>query len=70
MADALAATLATLDEPALLSWLLKVVTDVGSAEPTVADLCHDALQHHASGQHLTVRALAARLLGDRAARRP
>lgn len=67
VAKALAATLPTLDEPALLSWLLKVVADVDAARPAVADLCHAVLQRHANGPHLTVRALASRLLGDRAA---
>jgi hypothetical protein len=66
MTKALAAALSALDEPALLSWLLKVVTDVDAAQPAVADLCHGALQRHANGPHLTVRALASRLLGDRA----
>ena len=70
MAKALAATLPTLDEPALLSWLLKVVADVDAARPAVADLCHTVLQRHANGPHLTVRALASRLLGDRAAPPP
>ena len=65
-AEALAATLSALDEPALLSWLLKVVTNVDTAQRTVADLCHDALQRHANCPHLTVRALAARVLGGRA----
>ncbi|KAA9374890.1 hypothetical protein F5972_30290 [Microbispora cellulosiformans] len=63
MAKALAATLPALDEPALLSWLLKVVADVDAAQPAVADLCHDVLQRHANGPYLTVRALASRLLG-------
>ncbi|MFE2612069.1 hypothetical protein ACFXA2_00425 [Micromonospora chalcea] len=66
MTQALAATLSALDEPALLSWLLKVVTDIGTVQPMVADLCHDALQCHATGPYLTARALASRLLGNRA----
>jgi hypothetical protein len=65
-AKALAVTLPALDEPALLSWLLKVVVDVDAAQPAVADLCHGALQRHAIGPYLTVRALASRLLGDQA----
>jgi hypothetical protein len=59
-----------LDEPALLSWLLKVVLDADAARPAVADLCHAGLQRHANGPHLTVRTLASRLLGDRAAPPP
>jgi hypothetical protein len=70
IAKALAATLSSLDEPALLSWLLKVVMDVDTAQPMVADLCHDALQRHADGPYLTVRALATRLLGNLASPPP
>ncbi|QFY11512.1 hypothetical protein GBF35_37435 [Nonomuraea phyllanthi] len=66
MTRALAATLSALDEPALLSWLLKVITDVEATGPAVGDLCHGALQRHANGPHLTVRALASQLLRDRA----
>ncbi|WP_203902900.1 hypothetical protein [Virgisporangium aliadipatigenens] len=68
--EALAATLAGLDEPALLSWLLAVVDDADAAQPTVGEICHDALQRHATSPYLTVRALASRLLGNRAALPP
>ena len=66
MTKALTATLPALDEPALLSWLLKVVTNVDGTHLAVSNRCHDALQRHAKGPHLTVRALASRLLGDQA----
>jgi hypothetical protein len=64
MFAALAATLSALNEPALLSWLLKVIEDADTVTPTVGEHCQDALQHHANGPHLTVRALASRLLGS------
>ncbi|MDX8031741.1 ATP-binding protein [Lentzea sp. BCCO 10_0856] len=64
MATALAAALPALDDPALLSWLLAVVMAVEEAQPAVSNLCHEALQRHAKGPYLTVRALASRLLGD------
>ncbi|EWM13759.1 ATP-binding protein [Kutzneria sp. 744] len=61
---ALAAVLPALNEPALLSWLLAVITDIDAAHPMVAEQCRDALQQHAHGPYLTVRALASKLLGD------
>ena len=66
VAKALAATLPALDEPALLSWLLKVAADADAARPPVADLCHPVLQGHPTGPHLTARALDSRPLAHRA----
>ena len=61
---ALSAVLPALNEPALLSWLLAVITDIDAVHPTVAEQCRDALQQHANGPYLTVRALASKLLGN------
>ena len=70
-AAALATTLPSLKDPAVLSWLLKIIHDAGdAAAQVVTDACHDTFQELASGPHLTVRALAARLLGDDAAPPP
>ncbi|MFD9725538.1 AAA family ATPase [Streptomyces sp. NPDC059072] len=70
-AAALSDTLASLTDPGVLSWLLKVVDDAGeAARRTVALACQDTLDRLSRGPHLTVRALAARLLGDLAGQPP
>ncbi|MEX5710573.1 AAA family ATPase [Parafrankia sp. FMc6] len=66
VAKAVGPTLSSLSEPASLSWLLKVIQDIGAAAPAIVQTCWDALQQHARGPHLTSRALAAKLLGDQA----
>jgi hypothetical protein len=70
-AAALGESLPSLTEPAVLSWLLKIVDD--AAEPArraIARACHDTLEALARGPHLTVRALAAHLLGQQAPEPP
>ncbi|GGR99589.1 hypothetical protein GCM10010252_42870 [Streptomyces aureoverticillatus] len=70
-AAALGATLPSLTEPAVLSWLLTIVDDAGEpARRAIARACHDTLDTLARGPHLTVRALAAQLLGEQAPELP
>ena len=63
MTKALTTHLAALHEPAVLSWLLKMVADASAASAQVVAECRDTLRQLAGGAHLTVRALASQLLG-------
>jgi len=57
-----------LSDPSTLAWLLRVLERAGTDGDLVVDACADALAALAEGRYLTVRALARRLLGDRAPR--
>lgn len=57
--------LSALSDPAALMWLLRILEGAGAAAEPVVALCSDVLLELAGGPHLTVRALARRVLGDR-----
>jgi hypothetical protein len=65
VAPAIRTALLSLSDPATLTWLLQTLASAGDvATPVVAE-CADVLADLARKQHMTVRALARRLLGDR-----
>ncbi|MDB5910544.1 MAG: hypothetical protein JWP34_4658, partial [Massilia sp.] len=67
-APAVATALASLSDPATLTWLLCLIEDENAVGKTIAEQCTAELQALAQGPYLTVRAIARRLLpGDAAA---
>jgi hypothetical protein len=60
---AMRVALSHLSDPATLTWLLALLAD--SPNRTVAEACTEQLAKLAAGEHLTVRALARDILGDR-----
>ncbi len=69
-ADAFRTALLTLSDPATLMWLLAMLERAGDIAIPVIDGCTDVLTALAGRPHLTVRALARRLLGQREAPPP
>lgn len=59
-----------LSDPATLTWLLRLIDDMGTEVAPVISACRQTLVQLASGEHLVVRALARRLLGDAVALSP
>jgi hypothetical protein len=57
--------LANLSDPATLTWLLRILDRAGDAATPVVNYCEGVLAELAGRPHLTVRALARRLLGHR-----
>ncbi len=68
--DAFKTALLTLSDPATLMWLLRMLERAGDVAMPVIDECADVLTELAGRPHLTVRALARRLLGNREAPPP
>ena len=64
VAPALASAISDLSDPATLTWLLRAVELAGTDGVPVVAASRQALHCRAKGPHLTVRALARRLLGD------
>ena len=62
VAPAIETALLTLSDPATLTWLLRVLEVRGETATTVVTACRSALTELAGRPHLTVRALARRLL--------
>lgn len=69
-ASAFRTALHTLSDPATLTWLLRTVESEGNSATHVIAECADVLTELAGRPHLTVRALARRLLGDNEAPAP
>jgi hypothetical protein len=69
-AAAFKTALLTLSDPATLMWLLRILERAGEVAMPVIDECADVLAELAARPHLTVRALARRLLGNREAPPP
>ena len=65
-APAINSALEHLSDPATLAWLLQLLEQHAHASADVVSKCADVLKEHAKGPHLTVRALARRLLGEQA----
>ncbi|MGH9821633.1 MAG: AAA family ATPase [Blastocatellia bacterium] len=63
--DAFNTAFLTLSDPATLMWLLRMLERAGAIAKPVIGECTDALTELAGSPHLTVRALARRLLGNR-----
>jgi hypothetical protein len=61
-APAFAATVASLSDPATLTWLLRVIELGGENSTPIISEAHEALLELAQGPHLTTRVLARRLL--------
>jgi hypothetical protein len=61
-APAIGTALATLSDPATLTWLLCLISDQGAEGKRVAEHCAAQLRALAQGPYLTVRAIARRLL--------
>jgi len=68
--EAIKTALLTLSDPATLMWLLRMLERAGDVAMPVIDECTDVLTELAGRPHLTVRALARRLLGHREAPPP
>lgn len=64
VAPALGTALSSLSDPATLSWLLRVIELENKKEIDVSSPCQNALVELAGRPHLTVRALARRLLNS------
>lgn len=60
--DAIAFAIERLSDPATLVWLLKVLERSGARGHSTIERCRHALLARSSGPHLTVRAIARRLL--------
>lgn len=61
-APAVAIALASLSDPATLTWLLCLIGDSGAEGRTVAQRCTPQLRMLAQGRYLTIRAIARRML--------
>lgn len=62
--------LSELSDPATLTWLLRLIDTMGTTVAPVISACRQTLLQLARRDHLVVRALARRLLGDAAASSP
>ncbi len=58
----LPAVLDQISDPATLSWLLSLLESSGSSAASVIEACQDVLRELSSRDHLTVRALARRMI--------
>lgn len=67
VAPALALAIRDLSDPATLTWLLRMVEVASPAGSSLVDTCHEELRVRTRDPHVTVRALARRLLGESAA---
>ena len=56
--------LSELSDPATLTWLLRLIDAIGTTAAPVISACRQTLVQLARGEHLVVRSLARRLLGD------
>lgn len=59
-----------LSDPATLTWLLRLIDNMGTRAAPVISACRQTLVQLARDEHLVVRALARRLLGDDAPSSP